>query len=137
VVRACPAAASRVLLHQEQGARFLSPNLPLRQGALWRCVVSLLLCADCSRQRRGGCGGGWHTRLRQLGLASFCLFGKPTQALPLAFRQFLCLYIQPAERKRGKARPVCVCVCVCVPVCLRQAGQGDYEVQLSLNRLTV
>lgn len=91
--------------------------------------MSLPLCADCSRQRRGGCGGGWHTRLRQLGFASFCLFRKPTQALLLAFRQFLCLYIQPAERKRDKIRPVCVCV--------RQAGQGDCEVQLSLNRLTV
>lgn len=62
-----------------------SLSLPHRQGALWRHVVSLL-CADCSRQRRGGCGGGWHTRLRQLGPASFCLFWKPTQALPLASR---------------------------------------------------
>lgn len=64
-----------------------------------------LLCADCSRQRRGGCGGGWHTRLRQLGPASFCLFGKPTQALPLAFRdrfpvgRVVALVLLPPERK--------------------------------------
>lgn len=95
------------------GGNSSSLSLPHRQGALWRCVVPLL-CADCSRQRRGGCGGSWHTRLRQLGPASFCLFGKPTQALPPVFKdrfpvgRVIALVLLPPERKLCKARRVFV-----------------------------
>lgn len=113
--RDMPSSFSPVHGDQDLGGGGNSPSLslPHRQGALWRRVVSLL-CADCSRQRRGGCGGGWHTRLRQLGPASFCLFGKPTQALPLAFRdrfpvgRVVALVLLPPERKLQSQTCVCV-----------------------------
>lgn len=86
-------------------ATLLPPKVALR-----RCVLSLL-CAHCSRQRRGGCGGGWRTRRkRQLGPASACLSGSPRRQLPLACRgQISCLAgaayasaMGPAENKKAK-----------------------------------
>lgn len=100
-------------MQQEEGACSSSLSLPHRQGALWRRVVSLL-CSDCSRQRWGGCGGGWHTRLRQLEPASFCLFGKPTQALPMAFRDRV-----PVGRVAALV-PLC-------PACREETGQGHSD----------
>lgn len=58
------------------------PPPPAAQDCSREMCPVTAVCRLFQTARRGGCGGSWRTRQsrRQLGLASACLFWKPTQA---------------------------------------------------------